>query len=114
MTKYYRPSSLRNFELKKEENTILEELPVDYFLFDSYVEGVYGGSGKMVDYSYVPKVNKPWFLAGGLSPDNIATVLSKVTPYSVDVSSGVEAQGMKSFDKMKCFIEMVRREETLV
>ena len=66
-------------------------------LLDAYVEGVPGGTGEAFDWSLIPQtLSKPLILAGGLRPDNVAEAVSRVRPYAVDVSSGVESsRGVK-------------------
>ncbi|MCR4925748.1 MAG: phosphoribosylanthranilate isomerase [Clostridiales bacterium] len=76
---------------------------VDYFLFDSGC-----GTGKVFDWSLIPKTKKPFFLAGGLSAENLAQAIDKIQPYSIDVSSSVETDGKKDFNKMKDVINIVR------
>lgn len=75
-------------------------------LLDTYVAGVPGGTGESFDWSLVPaKASKPIVLAGGLSADNVAEAISRVRPYAVDVSGGVErSKGIKDVGKMQAFI----------
>ena len=54
------------------------------------------------------KIKRPYFLAGGLSPANIGEAVGRFHPFAVDVSSGVETDGFKDFDKMKLMTETVR------
>ena len=81
------------------------------FLFDSHVAGGAGGSGETFDWSSLPKpLNKPVVLAGGLTPDNVFDAILATFPWGVDVSSGVEsAPGVKDGDRMRRFVEEVRR-----
>ncbi len=69
-----------------------------------------GGSGKSFDWSLVQNLNtkRPLILAGGLRPENVGEGIKLVKPWAVDVSSGVETNGKKDFDKIKQFIENVR------
>jgi phosphoribosylanthranilate isomerase len=76
---------------------------VDYFLFDSGA-----GSGKTFDWSQIPKCNKPFFLAGGLSKDNLSDAIKQANPYAVDLSSSVETNGVKDFKKIQEVINIVR------
>lgn len=85
-----------------------EQGPADYLLLDTYRKGVYGGSGKAFDKRLVPKLFKPYFLAGGLTPDNVAENISRCHPWAVDVSSAVETDGVKDGEKIRVFIERVR------
>ena len=76
----------------------------DYLLLDN--KG--GGTGQAFDWSLIGNVTKPYFLAGGLDVNNIATAISQTTPFAVDVSSGVETDGYKNPAKIKEFIWRVR------
>jgi phosphoribosylanthranilate isomerase len=81
------------------------------FLFDSHEEGGAGGSGRVFDWSAIPTgLGKPFILAGGLHPDNVFDAIQATLPWGVDVSSGIEtAPGIKDGDKMRRFVEEVRR-----
>ncbi len=81
------------------------------FLFDSHVAGEPGGSGQPFDWSRIPAgIQKPFVLAGGLTPDNVFDAICATLPWGVDVSSGIEsAPGIKDGDKMRHFVEQVRR-----
>lgn len=83
-------------------------LPYDYLLFDTYKKDAWGGSGDMFDHSLIPKTIKPYFLAGGLNAANISNVISDCNPYCVDISSGVESDGIKDKEKIKEIIKIVR------
>ena len=74
----------------------------EYLLFD----GPKPGSGQTFDWNTIPKTDKPFFLAGGLTPENVRQAIAIAAPYGVDVSSGVETNGVKDYDKIKAFIEM--------
>lgn len=81
------------------------------FLFDSHGAGGSGGSGKVFDWSRIPAgVQKPFVLAGGLTADNVFDAIIATMPWAVDVSSGIEsAPGLKDGDRMRRFVEQVRR-----
>ena len=83
------------------------ELPVDYLLLDTYVKHAYGGSGKTFDWSLTGALPKPWFLAGGLNGDNVARAL-QTGAYALDLSSGIETDGIKDIDKMRRIAALVR------
>lgn len=83
----------------------IREYDVDYFLFDSGT-----GTGTEFDWSKIPKTDKPFFLAGGISAENVGRAVSEIKPYAVDASSSVEAEGFKDYDKIKELIERVRYE----
>lgn len=62
-------------------------------LLDAYRPGVPGGTGETFDWSRIPaSLKKPVILAGGLTPDNVADAVERVSPFAVDVSGGVEAE----------------------
>lgn len=81
------------------------------FLFDSHGAGEAGGSGRAFDWSRLPGgMQKPFVLAGGLSPDNVFRAVRDTMPWGVDVSSGIEVSpGVKDGDRMRRFVEEVRR-----
>lgn len=78
----------------------------DAFLFDTYKEGTYGGTGEVFDWRILQNVDcpKPVILAGGLNAANVRAAVKLVKPYAVDVSGGVETGGHKDIGKIKEFI----------
>ncbi len=88
----------------------LESYPVKGFLLDTFVKGQYGGTGKIFNWDIVSDINKDKFiiLAGGLKCENIKKAIKTVKPHVVDLSSGVEVNGVKNFEKIKKIIESVR------
>ena len=89
--------------IKVIENDYLNNLDYecDYYLLDSKISG----SGKSFDWSLIKDLDKPFFLAGGIDLDNLDEAMSKAD-YGIDVSSGVETNGIKDRNKI---IEIVRR-----
>ncbi|MEJ7746343.1 MAG: phosphoribosylanthranilate isomerase [Luteimonas sp.] len=81
------------------------------FLFDAHAPGEAGGSGRNFDLSRIPEaLTKPYVVAGGLDADNVFDTIMATLPWGVDVSSGIEsAPGIKDGDKMRRFVEEVRR-----
>lgn len=67
------------------------------------------GTGKVFDWSLIKDFDRDYILAGGLSPDNVGNAVARLRPYAVDVSSGVEEEGIKDFSKMKAFASEVRK-----
>jgi phosphoribosylanthranilate isomerase len=68
------------------------------------------GDGVTFDWSIVKNVYRPFFLAGGLNPLNVADAVEAVHPFAVDVSSGIETDGFKDIDKMTAFVKAVRKD----
>ena len=106
---------IKAFRISDEKS--LETIPAyvdsaDYFLLDAFVPGEPGGTGEVFNWDLALKVkelNKPIFLAGGLTPENVYSAVEKVLPYAVDTASGVERlQRRKDFEKMKLFVRSVR------
>ncbi len=94
----------------REQLLEAEKLPVEYLLLDTYVKGIYGGSGQEFDKTLIPELKKPYFLAGGLNDGNVRKNIEDCEPYGVDVSSAVETDGVKDRAKIKVFIETVRKD----
>ena len=81
----------------------------DALLLDSHAPGQLGGSGETFDWASVPNVSRPWILAGGLNPDNVALAIERLQPPAVDVSSGVEtAPGIKNGNLINQFMRAIR------
>jgi phosphoribosylanthranilate isomerase len=85
-----------------------EALPCDYLLLDTYHKDAYGGTGAAFDYSLIPPLQKPFFLAGGLNAENILVAAMK-NPFCLDVSSGVETDGVKDAVKVRELVRIVRK-----
>ena len=89
----------------------LKQYKPDFFLLDTYVEEIPGGTGKKLNYSLLEGEKLPWnkiFLAGGITPENVREVIKKFKPYGIDVASGVEiAPGVKDIEKVKKLIKVV-------
>lgn len=78
----------------------------DYLLLDTYVKDQYGGSGHPFDWSLIPPLSHPYFLAGGLDAGNMARAM-ETGAFCLDVSSGVEAGGYKDYGKVREAIGLV-------
>jgi len=85
---------------------------VDFFLFDRFSDDAPGGTGETFAWEWLetaPQLNEPWFLAGGLTPDNVSQAVKQTHPPAVDVCSGVERlPTRKDFEAMKKFIQTVK------
>jgi phosphoribosylanthranilate isomerase len=79
-------------------------------LLDSEVEGRYGGTGESFNWDLAREVARKFsvMIAGGLDPQNVAMLIERVSPWGVDVSTGVESNGLKDASKIRAFIEAVR------
>ena len=84
-----------------------QKSPADLVLLDSGT----GGTGTTFDWALLEKFDRPYFLAGGLGPDNAADAVRQLHPYAVDVSSGIETNGRKDPEKMAAFAAAVRDAE---
>ena len=90
--------------LRLPQNDFMDnEFSADYYLVDSGM-----GSGSSFNWDLLKEHKGKIFLAGGLNTENIAKALSTVKPFAVDVSSGIETDRIKDFDKMKKFISLVK------
>ena len=97
---------IRAFKIKSSEDVeVAVKSPADYILLDAGA-----GDGVSFDWSVVKDVERPFFLAGGLDPDNVSEAIKSVHPFAVDVSSGIETDGFKDIDKMTAFVNAVRKE----
>lgn len=82
------------------------------FVLDGHAPGQLGGQGERFVWTNLPALDKPIYLAGGLTPENVAEAITAVKPYAVDVSSGIEsAPGIKDEKKMRDFIRAARTNE---
>ena len=84
------------------------ESTADFVLLDSG-----SGTGKEFDWSLIRSIKRPYFLAGGLSCENILRATELLNPYAVDVSSGIETDGIKDKTKMAAFAAAVRGERQI-
>ena len=84
---------------------------VSAFLLDTFTHGLFGGTGKIFNWDIAIEAKQfgRIILAGGLTPDNVTEAVRRVSPYGVDVSSGVEFErGRKDHKKMQLFIERAK------
>lgn len=79
----------------------------DYVLLDSGS----GGTGSVFDWSLIKQLDRAYFLAGGLSINNVGEAITQLNPYALDVSSGIETDGLKDITKMAAFVSAVRKED---
>ena len=79
--------------------------PADYILLD---QGG-GGTGKSFNWSLIPEITRPFFLAGGLGPENLEQAVHMIRPYAVDLSSSVETEGVKDRQKILEAVNLVHK-----
>lgn len=97
---------IKAFKIESEEDVRRAcESSADYILLDSGT-----GTGKTFDHSLIKDIDRPYFLAGGLTPDNVREAVDTLHPFAVDASSGIESNSKKDKTKMADFIAAVRRE----
>ena len=86
-----------------------ETLGASRLLLDTQVAGHYGGTGESYPWQAVRDVADECFLAGGLTPANVGAAIAAARPWGVDVSSGVERDGVKDATSIRQFLDEVRR-----
>lgn len=80
----------------------------DMLLFDAYHKDERGGTGEVFDWSSLDEFERPFMLAGGIDSTNVARATRTVRPYGIDISSGIETDGVKDDEKIKAFTNIVR------
>ena len=80
----------------------------DMLLFDAYHKDERGGTGEVFDWSSLDEFERPFMLAGGMDSTNVARAIRTVRPYGIDISSGIETDGVKDDEKIKAFTNIVR------
>ena len=95
---------IKAFKIHSAEDVrTAEKSLADFILVDAGA-----GDGKTFDWSLLKNLRREYFLAGGLTADNVINAIELLKPFAVDVSSGIELDGRKNFDKMKTFASAVR------
>lgn len=90
-------------DVNEFRNSFSTKYSADYYLLDSGM-----GSGTSLNWDLLKGLDISFFLAGGLSPENVGKALEQVNPFAIDVSSGIETDKVKDIDKMKQFASIVR------
>ena len=80
----------------------------DMLLFDAYHKDERGGTGEVFDWSCLDEFERPFMLAGGIDSTNVARAIRTVRPYGIDISSGIETDGVKDDEKITAFTNIVR------
>ena len=100
---------IKAFKISDEKDiNIANESIADYILLDSGA-----GDGKVFDWNLIKGINRNYFLAGGLTIDNVSSAIKSLNPYAIDVSSGIETNSLKDKNKMKQFVEIVNSENKI-
>lgn len=98
------PCIIKSFKVaSKEDVKMAENFPSDYILLDSGT-----GTGVSFDWDLLEDIQRSYFLAGGLNPDNVSDAILRLHPYGVDVSSGIETAKVKDKSKAEAFARSVR------
>lgn len=105
--------NMKAFRVRDERSLrALKDYPTDAWLLDTFSEKQAGGTGQTFDWALAvaaKKLGRPIFLAGGLTPENVAEAVRQVQPFAVDVSSGVElSPGKKDHGKVEAFIRAAK------
>ena len=80
----------------------------DMLLFDAYHKDERGGTGEIFDWSSLDAFERPFMLAGGIDSTNVARAIRTVRPYGIDISSGIETNGVKDDEKITAFTKIVK------
>ena len=97
---------IKAFIIRSEEDVKrAERSTADFILLDGGK-----GEGRAFDWSLLKEIKRPYFLAGGLNPDNVGDAVKALKPFAVDVSTGIETDGVKDREKMTAFANTVREE----
>ena len=97
---------IKAFSVKAAQDIELAlKSPADYILLD---QGG-GGTGQTFDWSLIPEIKRPFFLAGGLGADNLEQAVDTIRPYAVDLSSSVETGGVKDRSKILEAVSLVHK-----
>ena len=108
LRKYTDKPIIKAFKITSAEDIRLAvNSTADYVLLDSGT-----GTGKTFDHSLIRGIDRPYFLAGGLTADNVAEAIDSLHPYAVDASSCLETDGKKDRNKMIEFVNAIRSENT--
>ena len=100
---------IQAFRITSDRDVLRAESSIaDHVLLDSGA-----GTGTTFDWALIRQIKRPYFLAGGLDIHNVKNAVDQLEPYAVDVSSGIETDGVKDPAKMAAFVAAVRKEARL-
>lgn len=103
----------KSIRIKDSKDLIrLNQISSIRYLLDTYDKNAYGGTGSQFDWNLLNQIkDKSFVLAGGINIENVVEAIKGVGPYALDISSGVESDGFKDYQKIKSIIERVREYE---
>ena len=99
--------AIRAENTKKIEEA--EKMQCDMLLIDTYDKNIAGGTGKKIDVKMIPKMQKPYIIAGGINAGNMIEIMEQTDPYAIDISSGAETDGHKDWHKMEKIMYGINR-----
>lgn len=97
--------------VKQFDPAVIKHFQVNSYLFDAKSGNQIGGTGTSFDWKSIPsqKIFKPWFLAGGLGPDNLENALQTCSPWAVDLNSKIEiSPGIKDLKKLERCLQIIQ------
>jgi phosphoribosylanthranilate isomerase len=101
---------IQAFKIRSEEDVLkANRSSADFILLDSGA-----GTGTVFDWKLAGQIRRPYFLAGGLNPENVREAVRTLKPYAVDVSSGIETDGLKDRAKMAAFADAARNTQEVL
>lgn len=107
LRKYTDRPIIKAFRINTTEDIAdAKQSAADYVLLDSGA-----GTGAVFDWNLIHSIQRPYFLAGGLQSGNVRAAIRTLRPFAVDVSSGIETDGVKDKTKMAAFVAAVRKED---
>ncbi len=86
-----------------------DKISCDMLLIDTYDKKVAGGSGKRFDINIIPKMHRPYIIAGGINAENMMDIMEQTDPYAIDISSGAETDGHKDWHKTEKIIQNMKK-----
>ena len=112
--KYFAVSKFgKRSESAPEDITNADKMPVDKLVLDSFSAVSHGGTGTLAPWDIIAnnRPQKPFFLAGGISAENVVDAIKAVNPFGIDVSSSVETDKCKDPEKIRNFIDKLKFEK---
>lgn len=101
------PSGMPVDSVRREiDGWVSADVPAKHVIVEGHAEGSYGGTGTLGNWALAAEMAEeyPIWLAGGLDPTNVGSAIGQVRPAGVDVSSGIETDGMKDAAKIRAFV----------